>query len=115
MSTHHVVRPSRSSLPARSCGSDHRSRPRPPADQPVDQAGRRGWRAGGEYREHFEVDAEGNWATSSDEVEAAWAEYQNADAGVAGETPAAVDATEAVDAVEPVEAVEVVEAGSAEG
>src|SRR5215211_1062015 len=28
-----------------------------------------------EYREHFEVDAEGNWATSSDEVEAAWAEF----------------------------------------
>ena len=34
-----------------------------------------------EYREHFEIDSEGNWATSSDEVEAAWAEYQNADAG----------------------------------
>ena len=29
-----------------------------------------------EYREHFEVDEHGNWATSSDEVEAAWAEYQ---------------------------------------
>ena len=40
-----------------------------------------------EYREHFEVDAEGNWATSSDEVEAAWAEFENADAGVA-EQPA---------------------------
>ena len=34
-----------------------------------------------EYREHFEVDAEGNWASSNDEVEAAWAEFENADAG----------------------------------
>lgn len=33
-----------------------------------------------EYREHFEIDAEGNWATSSDEVEAAWAEFESADA-----------------------------------
>ena len=32
-----------------------------------------------EYREHFEIDAEGNWATSSDEVEAAWAEFESAD------------------------------------
>src|SRR4249920_3595612 len=46
-----------------------------------------------EYREHFEVDAEGNWATSSDEVEAAWAEFENADAG---ETPGA-DGASAVD------------------
>jgi small subunit ribosomal protein S1 len=44
-----------------------------------------------EYREHFEVDAEGNWATSSDEVEAAWAEFENADAGVP-EAHAAVSA-----------------------
>ena len=29
-----------------------------------------------EYREHFEVDSAGNWAASSDEVEAAWAEYR---------------------------------------
>jgi small subunit ribosomal protein S1 len=48
-----------------------------------------------EYREHFEVDAEGNWATSSDEVEAAWAEYQNADAGVPEAGAAEGGATEA--------------------
>ena len=42
-----------------------------------------------EYREHFEVDEEGNWASSSDEVEAAWAEFESADAGEAGaEAPA---------------------------
>src|SRR5688500_7675195 len=67
-----------------------------------------------EYREHFEVDAEGNWATSSDEVEAAWAEYQSADAGVA-ETPAAVGATEPVEAVETVESVEAIETEPVEG
>ncbi len=33
-----------------------------------------------EYREHFEIDEEGNWATSSDEVEAAWAEFESAEA-----------------------------------
>src|SRR6186997_548575 len=48
-----------------------------------------------EYREHFEVDAEGNWATSSDEVEAAWAEFENADAGVAEEAAAEAGVTEA--------------------
>ena len=36
-----------------------------------------------EYREHFEVDEQGNWASSSEEVEAAWAEFESADAGVA--------------------------------
>jgi small subunit ribosomal protein S1 len=44
-----------------------------------------------EYREHFEIDSEGNWATSSDEVEAAWAEFEQADAGtelVEGAAPA---------------------------
>ena len=43
-----------------------------------------------EYREHFEVDEQGNWASSSEEVEAAWAEFENADAGVA-DAPAAAD------------------------
>ena len=41
-----------------------------------------------EYREHFEVDAEGNW-TSSEEVEAAWAEYENAEVAAAPEAAAA--------------------------
>jgi small subunit ribosomal protein S1 len=41
-----------------------------------------------EYREHFEVDAEGNW-TSSEEVEAAWAEYENSETAPAGEAPGA--------------------------
>ncbi len=45
-----------------------------------------------EYREHFEIDSEGNWATSSDEVEAAWAEYQNADGGDGPAADAAPDA-----------------------
>jgi small subunit ribosomal protein S1 len=36
-----------------------------------------------EYSEHFEVDDEGNWA-ASEEVEAAWAEFESADAGEAG-------------------------------
>jgi small subunit ribosomal protein S1 len=56
-----------------------------------------------EYREHFEVDAEGNWATSSDEVEAAWAEYQNADAGVpeAGSTEAGSPDAAAPEAAAP--------------
>ena len=30
-----------------------------------------------EYREHFDVDSEGNWTHSDEEVEAAWAEYEN--------------------------------------
>ena len=38
--------PSRSSPRARAVGQDHRPRPPAPSDQPVDQAGRRGWRRG---------------------------------------------------------------------
>src|SRR5690606_31449709 len=43
-----------------------------------------------EYREHFEVDEAGNWTHSDDEVEAAWAEFESADAGTPAEggTPA---------------------------
>jgi small subunit ribosomal protein S1 len=50
-----------------------------------------------EYREHFEIDSEGNWATSSDEVEAAWAEFEQADAGTEGAS-AAEDAATASEA-----------------
>ncbi len=39
-----------------------------------------------EDSQHFEVDEEGNWARSSDEVEAAWAEFESADAGEAVES-----------------------------
>ena len=46
-----------------------------------------------EYREHFDVDSEGNWTHSDDEVEAAWAEYASGseaapEAVAAPETPA---------------------------
>ncbi|MGA0313244.1 MAG: 30S ribosomal protein S1, partial [Ilumatobacteraceae bacterium] len=46
-----------------------------------------------EYREHFDVDSEGNWTHSDDEVEAAWAEYESGseaapEAVAAPETPA---------------------------
>jgi small subunit ribosomal protein S1 len=34
-------------------GEDHRHRPRPPPDLPVDQAGRRGGVVSAEYQEHF--------------------------------------------------------------
>jgi small subunit ribosomal protein S1 len=51
-----------------------------------------------EYREHFEIDEQGNWASSSDEVEAAWAEYQSADAGTGAEAAADAPADAAADA-----------------
>jgi small subunit ribosomal protein S1 len=61
-----------------------------------------------EYREHFEVDSEGNWATSSDEVEAAWAEFEGVEGGEAAaatdgtaETADAVPAPDVVDTAEP--------------
>jgi len=55
-----------------------------------------------EYSEHFEVDEEGNWATSSEEVEAAWAEFESADAGegVVDSDAAAADTAEAAAADE---------------
>ena len=58
-----------------------------------------------EYREHFEVDEEGNWASSSDEVEAAWAEYQNGEGAEA--------AAPAVDEAAPAEAEAEAEADDA--
>ena len=82
MSTPHVDSPTRSSRRRGAVGEDHRPRPRPPADQPVDQAGRRGWRAGQEYREHFEVDERATGAGDTDaEREAAWSEYHGDEAG----------------------------------
>ncbi|MCB0967776.1 MAG: S1 RNA-binding domain-containing protein, partial [Ilumatobacter sp.] len=50
-----------------------------------------------EYSEHFEVDEEGNWA-ASEEVEAAWAEFESADAG--DESAAGDDSAEAASADE---------------
>ena len=47
-----------------------------------------------EYREHFDVDAEGNWTHSDDEVEAAWAEYENGSESTAEAAPEAVAAPE---------------------
>ena len=57
-----------------------------------------------EYREHFEIDEEGNWASSSDEVEAAWAEFESADVGADGEAPAEGVAAEAATDEAPTEA-----------
>ena len=45
-----------------------------------------------EYREHFDVDDEGNWMHSEEQMEAAWAEYENSaepTATAAEEAPAA--------------------------
>ena len=45
-----------------------------------------------EYREHFDVDDEGNWTHSEEQMEAAWAEYENSAEPVAAaveEAPAA--------------------------
>ncbi|NBS30298.1 MAG: 30S ribosomal protein S1 [Actinobacteria bacterium] len=47
-----------------------------------------------EYREHFDVDDEGNWTHSEEQMEAAWAEYENSAEPVA----AAVEEAPAVDA-----------------
>jgi small subunit ribosomal protein S1 len=63
-----------------------------------------------EYREHFEVDDEGNWASSSDEVEAAWAEYQNGEgadtAAPAADTDVPAESTESTEPTEPSESDE---------
>lgn len=48
-----------------------------------------------EYREHFDVDDEGNWMHSEEQMEAAWAEYENSaepSATVVEEAPAAAEA-----------------------
>ncbi len=47
-----------------------------------------------EYREHFDVDDEGNWMHSEEQMEAAWAEYENSvePAAVAVEEEPAADA-----------------------
>jgi len=47
-----------------------------------------------EYREHFDVDDEGNWTHSEEQMEAAWAEYENSTEPAA----AAVEDAPAVDA-----------------
>jgi small subunit ribosomal protein S1 len=47
-----------------------------------------------EYREHFDVDDEGNWMHSEEQMEAAWAEYENS----AEPTATAVEETPAADA-----------------
>jgi small subunit ribosomal protein S1 len=47
-----------------------------------------------EYREHFDVDDEGNWTHSEEQMEAAWAEYENS----TEPTAAAVEEAPAVDA-----------------
>ena len=47
-----------------------------------------------EYREHFDVDDEGNWTHSEEQMEAAWAEYENSAEPVA----AAVEEAPAADA-----------------
>ena len=47
-----------------------------------------------EYREHFDVDDEGNWTHSEEQMEAAWAEYENSTEPAA----AAVEEAPAVDA-----------------
>ena len=47
-----------------------------------------------EYREHFDVDDEGNWMHSEEQMEAAWAEYENS----AEPTAAAVEEAPAADA-----------------
>ena len=47
-----------------------------------------------EYREHFDVDSEGNWTHSDDEVEAAWAEYESGSESSAEAAPEAVAAPE---------------------
>jgi len=52
-----------------------------------------------EYREHFEIDEEGNWASSSDEVEAAWAEFENADSAAEFTGEAGAEAAPAGEAV----------------
>ena len=47
-----------------------------------------------EYREHFDVDDEGNWMHSEEQMEAAWAEYENS----AEPTASAVEEAPAADA-----------------
>ena len=47
-----------------------------------------------EYREHFDVDDEGNWMHSEEQMEAAWAEYENS----AEPTATAVEEAPAADA-----------------
>ena len=47
-----------------------------------------------EYREHFDVDDEGNWMHSEEQMEAAWAEYENS----AEPTATAVEEASAADA-----------------
>lgn len=47
-----------------------------------------------EYREHFDVDDEGNWMHSEEQMEAAWAEYENS----AEPTATAVEESPAADA-----------------
>lgn len=47
-----------------------------------------------EYREHFDVDDEGNWMHSEEQMEAAWAEYENS----AEPTSTAVEEAPAADA-----------------
>ncbi len=47
-----------------------------------------------EYREHFDVDDEGNWMHSEEQMEAAWAEYEN----IAEPTASAVEEAPAADA-----------------
>ncbi|MED5298028.1 MAG: S1 RNA-binding domain-containing protein, partial [Actinomycetota bacterium] len=47
-----------------------------------------------EYREHFDVDDEGNWMHSEEQMEAAWAEYENS----AEPTATAVQEAPAADA-----------------
>jgi small subunit ribosomal protein S1 len=53
-----------------------------------------------EYREHFDVDDEGNWMHSEEQMEAAWAEYENS------AEPAATAVEEAPAAEAEVEAAE---------
>ena len=53
-----------------------------------------------EYREHFDVDDEGNWMHSEEQMEAAWAEYENSAepaATVVEEAPAAEAEVEAAE------------------
>jgi small subunit ribosomal protein S1 len=47
-----------------------------------------------EYREHFDVDDEGNWMHSEEQMEAAWAEYENS----AEPTATAIEEAPAADA-----------------
>jgi small subunit ribosomal protein S1 len=54
-----------------------------------------------EYREHFEVDEHGNWAAGpSDEVEAAWAEYEESSGEGGDAAPEAAPDSAATDAAE---------------